>query len=60
MPNNLCIPVGFALLCISLMAWVKYEILLAHPKKRSEKNERFVEQEGHHMGLRIVVTGVAA
>lgn len=58
--QQLCIPVGIALACISPVAFVKCEILLAHPKKRSEKNERFVEQGGHHMGLRIVLVGVAA
>ena len=58
--QQLCIPVGIALACISPVAFVKCEILLVHPKKRVEKNERFVEQGGHHMGLRIVIVGVAA
>lgn len=53
-------PGGHALACISPVAFVKCEILLAHPKKHSEKNESFVEQGGHHMGLRIVIAGVAA
>ena len=57
--QQLCIPVGIALACISPVTSVKCEILLAHPKKHSEKNERFVEQGGYHMGLRIVVAGVA-
>lgn len=58
--QQLRIQVSIALLCTPPVVSVRCEILLAHPKKRSEKDERFVEQGGHHMGLRKVVADVAS